>query len=369
MVGRPLGRSSQTDSHRFTGADPTHTANHTQLVNLTADPAIQELVNNALQTRSYGNQAQAQSAPQDQMYSHEGGNEPLKSYYPLPGAYYYPGPPPPFPDGAMPYYPPHLSGDPGIGNLPPPEIARMIPCRYFPACRYGASCMFAHPTSPGGYGPMPVPAPYPHHYDPMNAPPYPPQNYYPGSPPFQSPIHPMNIASPHNPPVPGPQAPPMHARTSSDSVTSPGGNYSGPVPTNYGPVPSGPYPPHPGQAPMMGPVPPQHQVPPPPGQQGPPQPYPTGAQQGPVPPFPVPSDTGYPPQIPAEGPLSQNPPPSHPGEEGFVGGHIPPSGPGFRRPGLRKNSYAKRPACLFFPSGRCRNGYAFSRNCNRKFQV
>lgn len=148
----------------------------------------------------------------------------------------------------------------------------------------------------------------------------------------------------------------MHARTSSDSVTSPGASYPGPGPANYGPAPPGPYPPHPGQGPVMGPVPPQHQVPPPPGQQGPPQPYPASAQQGPVPPFPVPTDTGYP-QIPADGSLPQNPPPSHPGEEGFVGGHIPPSGPGFRRPGLRKNSYAsKKPACLFFPSGRCRNG-------------
>ena len=309
-------------------------------------------MNNAIQSRSYGTQMQGQPATQEQAYSHEGGNEPPKAYYPLPGAYYYPGPPPPFPDGSMSYYPAHFSGDPSIGNLPPPEIARMIPCRYFPACRYGSSCMFAHPTSATGYGHMPIPTPYPH-YDPMNAPPYPPQNYYPGSPPFQPPIHPVNMASPHNPP----QAPPMHARTSSDSVTSPGANFPGPGPANYGPVPAGPYPPHPGQAPMMGPVPPQHQIPPPPpGQQGPPQPYPASAQQGPVPPFPVPNDTGYP-QIPPDGPLPQNPPPSHPGEEAFVGSHIPPSGPGFRRPGLRKNSYASRkPACLFFPSGRCRNG-------------
>lgn len=336
------------------GADPNHTASrNTPLISLTTDPAIQELLNNAIQSRSYGTHVQGHPAAQEQVYSHEGGSEPPKAYYPLPGAYYYPGPPPPFPDGAMPYYHPSLSGDPSIGHLPPPEIARMIPCRYFPACRYGASCMFAHPTSATGYAHVPVPAPYPHHYDPMSAPPYA-QNYYPGSPPFQPPMHPVNMTSPHNPP----QAPPMHARTSSDSVASPGANFPGPGPVNYGPVPSGPYSSHPGQAPVMGPVPPQHQgPPPPPGQQGPPQSYPANAQQGPVPSFPVPTDTGYPPQIPSDGSLPQNPPPSHPGEEGFVGGHIPPSGPGYRRPGLRKNSYAsKRPACLFFPSGRCRNG-------------
>ncbi|CEH15847.1 ANKYRIN REPEAT PROTEIN [Ceraceosorus bombacis] len=31
-------------------------------------------------------------------------------------------------------------------NLPPPDIARSIPCRNFPNCRYGDRCAFAHPV-------------------------------------------------------------------------------------------------------------------------------------------------------------------------------------------------------------------------------
>ncbi|KAG8778944.1 hypothetical protein FRC15_010451 [Serendipita sp. 397] len=34
---------------------------------------------------------------------------------------------------------------PGPGGLPPKEVARTIPCRYFPECRFGASCWFLHP--------------------------------------------------------------------------------------------------------------------------------------------------------------------------------------------------------------------------------
>ena len=66
--------------------------------------------------------------------------DPAKTYYPPPpGPYYYPGmpvPPPVHPDGSIAYYPPpHPSADHngGLPNLPPPDIARMIPCRYFPA--------------------------------------------------------------------------------------------------------------------------------------------------------------------------------------------------------------------------------------------
>lgn len=33
-------------------------------------------------------------------------------------------------------------------NLPPPEVARLIPCRFFPNCRYGDRCLFQHPTGP-----------------------------------------------------------------------------------------------------------------------------------------------------------------------------------------------------------------------------
>ena len=33
-------------------------------------------------------------------------------------------------------------------NLPPPEVARMIPCKFFPNCRYGDRCLFRHPQGP-----------------------------------------------------------------------------------------------------------------------------------------------------------------------------------------------------------------------------
>lgn len=33
-------------------------------------------------------------------------------------------------------------------HLPPPEVARMIPCKFFPYCRYGDRCIFQHPSGP-----------------------------------------------------------------------------------------------------------------------------------------------------------------------------------------------------------------------------
>ncbi|GJJ09827.1 hypothetical protein Clacol_004051 [Clathrus columnatus] len=57
-------------------------------------------------------------------------------------------------------------------GLPPPEVARNIPCRYFPACRYGSSCLFLHPMTPYFPGSLPPPAQYPHMY-------YPPLTYAP----------------------------------------------------------------------------------------------------------------------------------------------------------------------------------------------
>lgn len=47
-------------------------------------------------------------------------------------------------------------------NLPPPEVARMIPCRFFPNCRYGEKCIFAHPVAvPVGNGPEGATSPQP----------------------------------------------------------------------------------------------------------------------------------------------------------------------------------------------------------------
>lgn len=38
-------------------------------------------------------------------------------------------------------------------NLPPAEVAKTIPCRNFPNCKYGASCMFYHPHPQQGFFP------------------------------------------------------------------------------------------------------------------------------------------------------------------------------------------------------------------------
>ncbi|BEI84023.1 hypothetical protein CcaverHIS002_0406270 [Cutaneotrichosporon cavernicola] len=38
-------------------------------------------------------------------------------------------------------------------NLPPAEVAKTIPCRNFPNCKYGASCMFFHPLHQPGFFP------------------------------------------------------------------------------------------------------------------------------------------------------------------------------------------------------------------------
>lgn len=42
------------------------------------------------------------------------------------------------------------AGDEGAAqaHLPPPEVARMIPCKFFPYCRYGDRCVFQHPSGP-----------------------------------------------------------------------------------------------------------------------------------------------------------------------------------------------------------------------------
>jgi hypothetical protein len=83
-------------------------------------------------------------------------------------------------------------------NLPPPEIARNIPCKFFllGTCRYGNACLFSHdfmPAPPPGHvpGPDPVmgmyyaPPPMPHDAggQDMSYPPYAHQAYYAYAPP------------------------------------------------------------------------------------------------------------------------------------------------------------------------------------------
>lgn len=105
----------------------------------TSDQTVIELLNGA-QAQSMGSAVpNGIGYPQMDAVPPEAGAEPPKvGYYP-PQYMYYPGVPPSgamLPEGAVPYYPaPPPSAAPGQtdpsggSNLPPPEIARMIPCR------------------------------------------------------------------------------------------------------------------------------------------------------------------------------------------------------------------------------------------------
>ncbi|KAF9056568.1 hypothetical protein BJ165DRAFT_1522469 [Panaeolus papilionaceus] len=339
------------------GADLTNASSQGRPDQYTSDPTILELLRNA-QNKSAPNGVSSNQPP----FNPDGTQDSEKQFYGPDGFSYYPSINPSIPpvneNGA--YYPPAHPQHPveglptnGIGNLPPPEIARLIPCRYFPACRYGAQCMFAHPQTPYFQGPMP-----PVQYPPFDPSPYGPQ-YYPSPPQFQQPpnLHPM---SPMSPPL-GPHI--MHARTPSEVVSpapfSPNGAPHPPPPVPY----AGPIYPHPGQMPVpmgMPPIPPIHHSPTSHTHPGPQSPhnYPTS----PVPPFPLPQDGAvpYPPVQPVPGSYSESnglPKPDLPRGEHFAphpnhreSGHI-------RRNAPRRPSFgARKPPCLFFPAGRCKNG-------------
>jgi hypothetical protein len=296
-----------------------------------------------------------------------------KQYYPqMSHAYpYFPTLNGPSVNGAV-YYPP--SGSPtlagedspngGYGHYPPPDVARMIPCRYFPACRYGPSCMFAHPQAPYFQSSMPPPAQYPPPFDPRSQP-YP-QNYY-GVPPApyppangMSPMSPMSPASatPHTPTHPGL----VHVRSVSEMSPPPQGPPFSPARTHPHPYPSispmsPPGYPHPGPVPVPMGVP---SLPPVPQQaisQGGPQSPSIYPSPGPYPLRPnginhYPATNGYP---EANGIAHTSP--SH--ADGSTRGPAYRDGTSHNRRGsFRRNSFIdkKRPPCIFFPSGKCKNG-------------
>ncbi|ESK98092.1 protein with ankyrin repeats [Moniliophthora roreri MCA 2997] len=335
------------------GADPTLPSSSGSPQECTQDPAILELVNSALSKTDQNGYVQDPNA------------NPEKSYYPPPpppGAYpYYP--PPAMPEGTV-YYPQPPEGQPpagsGPGNLPPPEIARLIPCRYFPACRYGSSCMFAHPQGPYFQGPLPPPAQYPAPYDPMNPQNYSP-NYYPMSPPsFQPPPPngvPMNSLPSSTPPMT--QGPPSNEMTPPPAPFSPNG---APVPLPYPTMPPmvapSPYPPHPVPVYHQGlPPPPQGQSQSPPAMyNGAPPPAPFVMQPNVPPQYPVPVPVAYP---DANGAAVKSPPLN---PQSDYANPVPPptreNATHNRRGSMRRGSFGVRPKppCLFFPAGKCKNG-------------
>ncbi|KAF8338063.1 uncharacterized protein EI90DRAFT_3013387 [Cantharellus anzutake] len=272
-----------------------------------------------------------------------GGEDPSYAGYYLPeGAYYLP--PPPLIQGE--YSPPHAAGAYHGQNMPPPEVTKNIPCRYFPACRYGASCAFAHPQPTPYFPGMPAPQ-YPA-YDSKAPVPYPPP-FYP---------------TPNYPPPPHVQQQPTHSQDASPPPsTSPqqDGQFTAPPPP-------GPYmlPPPPQAYYLAGPYPPQvSHVAPYPG----PSTSPTqnthyrqdsnGGFQYPYHPLPVPQPNGHMPPSPTHvdtefrktGESTGFPPSQNGPREGSFNGFRR-GRPSFSNGGPRKTNLP----CMFFPSGKCRNG-------------
>lgn len=310
--------------------------------------------------------------PQDHSYPQDPHVDPSKRFYPvhIPPYGYYPSiaPIPSLPDGSPTYYqpPPVPLGENGaFGNLPPPDVARYIPCRYYPACRYGSSCLFAHPQGPFYPGPPP-PTQYPPTYDPMTQQQYA-QSYYPPPPPSFHPPAPvaphMNpVSPPLLPPVHTPPHPPMiHPRSTSDALSP----VQTPAQAPYGPMsPASPSYSQPSHAPLplsIPTLPPPQQPATAPGPQSPQSMY----QNGPVsaPPFAVrPDSSPYPPVPHAHS--------AFPEVNGGPKSPVLPQGENFappafrqgmnhnRRGGMRRGSFGgnRKPACLFYPAGRCRNG-------------
>lgn len=123
-----------------TGADPTNSSSQGRPDQYTHDAAILELFASTRENKA-PNAASSQGYPQPGGYSQDPNADPSKGYYAQahPPYVYYPAMHPGaamMPDGSMPYYasPPLPSGQNqpdagGLSNLPPPEVARMIPCR------------------------------------------------------------------------------------------------------------------------------------------------------------------------------------------------------------------------------------------------
>ena len=344
-----------------TGANPTNPSSQGHLPeHYTSERAILDLLH------SPQNETLPSDVPPHQpVYNSESASDLREPFYTPPPSGDYPY----FPtinasmssenDGGA-YYPPSQSqpgGDTasnGPGNLPPLEIARMIPCRYFPACRYGAQCIFAHPQTP--FYPAPIPLHYPT-YDSggnpfMHSYFQPPQSF-----PQPDSIHHLTPLSPPSLPPSGLSV--MHVRSSSEVVSPSQGHFTpnGAPPLPYGPITS-PYPLS-GQMPVplpMPPLPPLHHP------SSHPQPGPQSSQNiynassSPVLPFVVHQDLPG----PSAPPLSSINYPDIPlvklPTEQTENYNIHPRETNRRGAGRRPSVGSRKPPCLFFPAGRCKNG-------------
>ncbi|KZS95828.1 hypothetical protein SISNIDRAFT_327564 [Sistotremastrum niveocremeum HHB9708] len=374
------------------GADPNNGSSRGRPETYTADPAILQALQtpqgpplpNGASHASYGPEGYAY-APAPYYGQHVAYGTPY-AYMPAPGngnmvPYgYYPPPPQQAPSGEQ--QPQEQSPQPvqpsidqaAQGNLPPPEVARTIPCRFYPACRYGPACYFAHPQAPYFPGPLPPPAQYSNApYDPTSNPQYAP-GYYPMSPTYGPSAPPSQVMSP----VPNGQPPLLgHSRSPTELISPINGAF--PPNVQAQPLPPPPIPAH--YAPVSPPYTNGHHVPHPPTIVPMPPP-PSNPQSPTVYPVvsPVLAGVPYPQQRResisnfSQGPMSpinslgpsqiQRSPP-RPDGESFGQNGVPRDQ---QRPNNRGNprrighphgshgSFGKKPACLFFPTGRCRNG-------------
>lgn len=133
-------RRALTAAASFPGADPAVSSIHGELEQLATDAAVLELVKAAKEKKNPGG-PNAEALPQPDGYAQEYQPDPSRAYFAQPNGsymYYPPYPGAVLPDGTpAPFYPPPPpsnnstpSDGSGGSNLPPPEIARLIPCRY-----------------------------------------------------------------------------------------------------------------------------------------------------------------------------------------------------------------------------------------------
>ncbi|KAG8906544.1 hypothetical protein FRB99_006658 [Tulasnella sp. 403] len=234
-----------------------------------------------------------------------------------------------------------------------PDIARTIPCRYFPMCKYGPSCMFLHVSVPYFNGPPP-PVHYPAGYEAIGHPPaFPPHPYYAIPPPQSYPPPPSSsTAGPHSPVQHTTHAPPAHPIPFTPEGAPPQvSQVPPPVPypaPNYAPPPPQ-HPPHISISPTANfhpaVMPVQPSYPPPPVS-------PTHHRKE--------SNSYTQPLVPAQHANGFNesntlkPAPTYP-EEGRNNSSFPRES--YRRGGFRRTSFTTRkPPCAFFPAGKCKNG-------------
>ncbi|PWN19381.1 hypothetical protein BCV69DRAFT_37587 [Microstroma glucosiphilum] len=110
--------------------------------------------------------------------------------FPHPQMQQYPYPSPNMNGGPRPRPSPHMQNGHGrkpsaVGKFPPPDVAKTIPCRFYPNCRNGASCIFAHIDQPNPadiHSPGPVLSPSHPSYVPAPAPAPPHASFYSGGP-------------------------------------------------------------------------------------------------------------------------------------------------------------------------------------------